>query len=261
MGGGIMSSNMEELYKLKKQIRKNYIDAIKQELVNFISILKEEGYNIYSNFDDINELINIIVTWYEFKYPVDKIKMSEKSIPKEYFITGILPESHLSEMENLSDNMGYTELMFRIPKRLHPIIECWYKGDDGHIPDDDLSVETSFFSMDISNTGTKKLYIDKYDGSILNTKDECWFRINYKTINTFAEFPYNIEYDIKNLKKIALTHKYDLIIRKKIFDLIALTLLFSADNFEVGYIDRNNEVIVGLQTDAPLKRIVNPYGG
>ena len=33
------------------------------------------------------------------------------------------------------------------------------------------------------------------------------------------------------------------------------------DNFEVGYIDRNNEVIVGLQTDAPLKRIVNPYGG
>lgn len=33
------------------------------------------------------------------------------------------------------------------------------------------------------------------------------------------------------------------------------------DNFEVGYIDRHNEVIVGLQTDEPLKRIVNPYGG
>ena len=27
------------------------------------------------------------------------------------------------------------------------------------------------------------------------------------------------------------------------------------------YIDKENEVIVGLQTDAPLKRIVNPYGG
>ena len=32
-------------------------------------------------------------------------------------------------------------------------------------------------------------------------------------------------------------------------------------NFEPGYIDRENEVIVGLQTDAPLKRIVNLYGG
>ncbi len=31
--------------------------------------------------------------------------------------------------------------------------------------------------------------------------------------------------------------------------------------FDPGYIDKDNEVIVGLQTDAPLKRIVNPYGG
>ena len=33
------------------------------------------------------------------------------------------------------------------------------------------------------------------------------------------------------------------------------------NNYEAGYIDKDNEVIVGLQTDAPLKRIVNPYGG
>ena len=33
------------------------------------------------------------------------------------------------------------------------------------------------------------------------------------------------------------------------------------NNFEAGYIDQDNEVIVGLQTDAPLKRMVNPYGG
>ena len=33
------------------------------------------------------------------------------------------------------------------------------------------------------------------------------------------------------------------------------------DSFDAGYIDRANEVIVGLQTDKPLKRIVNPYGG
>ncbi|MGM9849581.1 MAG: formate C-acetyltransferase [Bacilli bacterium] len=33
------------------------------------------------------------------------------------------------------------------------------------------------------------------------------------------------------------------------------------DSFAPGYIDRDNEVIVGLQTDAPLKRMINPYGG
>ena len=33
------------------------------------------------------------------------------------------------------------------------------------------------------------------------------------------------------------------------------------NNFDAGYIDKDNEVIVGLQTDAPLKRMINPYGG
>lgn len=33
------------------------------------------------------------------------------------------------------------------------------------------------------------------------------------------------------------------------------------NNFAPGYIDKENEVIFGLQTDAPLKRMVNPYGG
>lgn len=32
-------------------------------------------------------------------------------------------------------------------------------------------------------------------------------------------------------------------------------------SFKPGYIDRDQEVVVGLQTDEPLKRMVNPFGG
>ena len=32
-------------------------------------------------------------------------------------------------------------------------------------------------------------------------------------------------------------------------------------NYAAGYIDKDNEIIVGLQTDEPLKRGVNPFGG
>ena len=40
------------------------------------------------------------------------------------------------------------------------------------------------------------------------------------------------------------------------------TKVFSGiTNFAPGYIDKDNELIVGFQTDAPLKRIINPYGG
>lgn len=40
------------------------------------------------------------------------------------------------------------------------------------------------------------------------------------------------------------------------------TARFSSINgYQPGYLDKENEVITGFQTDAPLKRIVNPYGG
>jgi len=42
---------------------------------------------------------------------------------------------------------------------------------------------------------------------------------------------------------------------------IELTKMSGINSFNPGYIDKENEVIVGLQTDAPLKRIINPYGG
>lgn len=56
---------------------------------------------------------------------------------------------------------------------------------------------------------------------------------------------------------------YDLIVeevKKGIID-VATDRISGIDNYEPGYIDKENEVIVGLQTDAPLKRIVNLYGG
>ena len=47
---------------------------------------------------------------------------------------------------------------------------------------------------------------------------------------------------------------------KKVLD-IEVNKTSGIDSFKPGYIDKGNEVIIGLQTDAPLKRIVNPYGG
>ncbi len=49
-------------------------------------------------------------------------------------------------------------------------------------------------------------------------------------------------------------------LRKGILD-VETDTVSGIDNFAPGYIDAENEVIVGLQTDAPLKRIVNLFGG
>ena len=49
-------------------------------------------------------------------------------------------------------------------------------------------------------------------------------------------------------------------VQKGIID-VETNVVSGINNFAPGYIDKENEVIVGLQTDAPLKRIVNLYGG
>ena len=49
-------------------------------------------------------------------------------------------------------------------------------------------------------------------------------------------------------------------VQKGIID-VETDIVSGIDNFAPGYIDKDNEVVVGLQTDAPLKRIVNLYGG
>ena len=49
-------------------------------------------------------------------------------------------------------------------------------------------------------------------------------------------------------------------LKKGVLD-IETNIMSGIDQYEAGYIDKENEVIFGLQTDEPLKRIVNPYGG
>ncbi len=42
---------------------------------------------------------------------------------------------------------------------------------------------------------------------------------------------------------------------------VEMSKFSGVDNFEPGYIEKEKEAIVGLQTDEPMKRIMNPYGG
>lgn len=49
-------------------------------------------------------------------------------------------------------------------------------------------------------------------------------------------------------------------LKKKVLD-IDVDNMSGINSFNPGYIDKENEVIFGLQTDKPLKRMVNPYGG
>ncbi len=67
-----------------------------------------------------------------------------------------------------------------------------------------------------------------------------------------------------SLKTARIWEKTETLIHKEMAEKnihVDTTRFSGIDAYPAGYIDKDNEVIVGLQTDEALKRIVNPYGG
>ena len=91
----------------------------------------------------------------------------------------------------------------------------------------------------------------------INVKD--FIKCNYKSYDNDESFLSNISTKTKKVwdKCSDLLNEE---LKKHVLD-IDVDHMSGINAFEAGYIDKDNEVIVGLQTDAPLKRIVNPYGG
>ncbi len=63
----------------------------------------------------------------------------------------------------------------------------------------------------------------------------------------------------------ALMDKLNVLLKKEsdnggLLDIDTVTVS-SLTSYDAGYLDKENELIVGLQTDAPLRRGVNPFGG
>lgn len=100
---------------------------------------------------------------------------------------------------------------------------------------------------------------DKFvDGKWKKTIDvEDFILTNYKEYNGTSEFLVDSSKKTNRLWNKCLK----LIDKESITNIVnAETSFFSGiDSFDIGYIDKKNEVIVGLQTDEPLKVFANPY--
>ena len=84
-------------------------------------------------------------------------------------------------------------------------------------------------------------------------------------INNYQEYCETEKFLVRSSKKtVKLWSRCQKLLEKeavtKVLD-IDTEEIAGIDNFDPGYIDKKNEVIFGLQTDEPLKRMMNPQGG
>ena len=81
----------------------------------------------------------------------------------------------------------------------------------------------------------------------------------------YTEYKGNDSFLVSKTKKTSkVWHKCEKLLkieRKKHLLDVDLKNISGINNFNAGYISKKNEVVFGLQTDKPLKRIVNPFGG
>lgn len=106
----------------------------------------------------------------------------------------------------------------------------------------------------------KKEWIDFNKGKwcdSINVSD--FIKCNYTAYQGDESF---LEKTTEKTKKIKDTFErlYKEESKKHVLDIDTVNMA-GINNFKPGYICKEDDVIVGLQTDAPFKRIVNPYGG
>ena len=101
-----------------------------------------------------------------------------------------------------------------------------------------------------------------------NFKGDSWkneINVNDFIKNNYTEYKDNEDFLVGTTIKTDKVWNKCLNLLKEELDKHVLDIdvnhMSGINSFKPGYIDKENEVIVGLQTDAPLKRIVNPYGG
>lgn len=204
----------------------------------------KEIEHLYYDKDDWKQLMDIIIEWYKIKYPDNKLNMIKEKYKNIDKIILSPKDYDYIDVESLSKYMGFSELMFRIPTKLHPLIECWYTGKmKGHI-----SLNNTINKVD------KYFEINEY-GDIIkldSSFDDTILKRNCRIIDEFVEHINDNTYDVNDMKKIIKTHNLNLELRNKYFKLIVYLLIISAEDRITGYIrairfiEEFNEYLDGL---------------
>lgn len=209
------------------------IDKKIDEIINLKRMSNSRGYKDIDEYNTNWALItNIIISWYTIKYPKDIVRM--KDYNNQSFVKR-LSEFDIEKVEQLSKYMTYSELMNRIPKELHYLIECWYRDEEGQIKD---NISGNIYKKNTNMKSEIPFNIYNKDGYV----EESYFIKHlllpkkYLSIDYLEAIINKNTYDITEMSNIVNMHKIDSKLRQLNLELIALKLLKSDEDILTGYI-------------------------
>ena len=225
---------------------KDYEIEKNKDFLTWLKTSIKNGYHCFMKIEELQELIDSVVNWYEIKYPERELEYFEGT--RHLGFQGI---------RRISDVMDIRQLLFRLPHNQLCLMECGYRAKGwGQYPiyengkEIDLKVQI-FMKINKKNKeecnpwygGTTYflLQADYMTGEVLNYYELEDYIDNEENISldellsVFNE-KYSNELDFTELTESVYDHNCDMELRDRILQLVALKLLYSRNTIpERGY--------------------------
>ena len=229
-----------------EQDTKDYEIEKNKDFLNWLRASIEDGYHCFMETEELQELINSIVNWYEIKYPERELEYFEGT-----------RHMNFQDIRIISDVMDIRQLLFRLPHNQLCLMECGYraKGWGQHpIYENGKKIGWKvqiFMSINRKNEEKSDLWLGKAPYFLLHAdhmtgevskdyeleeyidNDE---NINLDELLSIFNKKYIDELDFTELKESVYDHNCDMELRHRILQLVALKLLYSRNTIpERGY--------------------------
>jgi len=230
-----------EYDRFKNNDEKKYIVENNEVFLNWYNEKLENGYHPYLDLKGIQHLINYMVSLYEFKYCDAYYSKQRGKINVRNFIG----------LNDISNFIDFDQIRYRLSHKELETLDCKYRSNNGYCSpayNEDGSLNHDKYDFYISfNLKEKTKYEDYY--SFLNShKVSCREngvipRYELKRLKeyigkkdseiTIENLLYILQtrtkLDTTEIEKIIATHKIDLELRNKIFEMIGYAMIYSED--------------------------------
>ena len=228
------------------QDTKDYEIEKNKDFLTWLKTSIKDGYHCFIKTEELQELIDSIVNWYEIKYPERELEYFEGTRHMAF-----------QDIRRISDVMDIRQLLFRLPHNQLCLMECGYraKGWGQHpIYENGKKIGWKaqiFMSINRKNEEESDsllgkapyflLHADHMTGKVSNDYElEEYLNIeeNLNLDELFSIFKekYTDELDFTELKESVYDHNCDMELRHRILQLVALKLLYSRNTIpERGY--------------------------
>lgn len=228
------------------QDTKEYEIEKNKDFLTWLKTSIKDGYHCFIKTEELQELIDSIVNWYEIKYPESELEYFEGTRHMDF-----------QDIRRISDVMDIRQLLFRLPHNQLCLMECGYRAKGwGQHPIYENGKKNGwkaqiFMSINRKNEEESDsllgkaqyflLHADHMTGEVSNDYEleeylDSEENLNLDELLSIFKEKYTDELDFTELKESVYDHNCDMELRHRILQLVALKLLYSRNTIpERGY--------------------------